>query len=475
MPRERQVYLLDPQKLTQEAIAVTFAKTSRSPHTFEEIAKELTEEKTAQFHERWVVGYGHSSVAEHAVLHIAVENISRLAAECLESNRLASYTEKSSRYQKWRDDDFVIPGELGGNHLRKTYIEVCQHLFEIYRKALATLPPVVRKNHLQEEGEQDKAYESRIQNLTVDIARFLLPAASLTNVGVSINARALEYALRKMLSNPVEEVKQVGREIKEQAIKVTPILVKYADSMPYFVEACSELSTYGEKNSSQKIETSEWCTLVNHSLYAEEQILSAVLYRFSNLGFREAFQKIIKMDLEEKTKLVECLLANRGEHDEPMRELEYANFTFDLILDQGAYYELKRHRMMTQTTQPLGADLGYSIPRDIADSTIFLEYESVMKEVGLAWKQLYENVPHAAAYLVPNAFNRRVLVNLNLRSAFHMIQLRTTSNAHFSIRRVAQRMAEEIGKVSPLMSQFIVMNKGETWDEIEKRYFSKVR
>ena len=38
----------------------------------------LSDEKSADFHEKWVVGYGHSSVAEHAVLHIALENVSRL-------------------------------------------------------------------------------------------------------------------------------------------------------------------------------------------------------------------------------------------------------------------------------------------------------------------------------------------------------------------------------------------------------------
>jgi thymidylate synthase ThyX len=474
MPRERQVYLLDPQKLTQEAIAVTFAKTSRSPLTFQEIANELTEEKTAQFNERWVVGYGHSSVAEHAVLHIAVENISRLAAECLESNRLASYTEKSSRYQKWGDDDFVIPSELNGHPLRSNYVAVCHHLFNVYRKALIALPPVVHMNHPQENGEQDKAFETRIQNLSIDIARFILPAASMTNVGVSINARALEYALRKMLSNPVDEVREVGKEIKAQAVKVAPILVKYAESMPYLMDTCNELSSYGRKVSSAKKKSLDWCRLVEYSPNVEEQILAAVLYRFSNLSFDDAIGKIKKMDLEEKTSLIECLLGDRGEHDEPLRELEYANFTFDLILDQGAYYELKRHRMMTQTPQPLGADLGYTIPKAIAESTMFAEYQNVMEEVKNTWQQMTDEVPGVAAYLVPNAFNRRVLVNLNLRSAFHLLQLRTAPNAHFSIRRIAQRMAEEIGKVSPLMSQFISMNKGETWDEIENRYFSKV-
>ncbi len=81
---DRQVYLLDPQCLKPEVIAVAFAKTSRSPESFREIAAQLTNEKSAEFHEKWVVGYGHSSVAEHAILHVAVEGLSRLAVETLE-------------------------------------------------------------------------------------------------------------------------------------------------------------------------------------------------------------------------------------------------------------------------------------------------------------------------------------------------------------------------------------------------------
>jgi len=106
MTHERQIYLLDPRQLPPETIAVTFAKTSRSPESFRQIAAELTDQKSSEFNEKWVVGYGHSSVAEHAILHIAAENVSRLAVECIESNRLASYTEKSTRYQTWQPDAF---------------------------------------------------------------------------------------------------------------------------------------------------------------------------------------------------------------------------------------------------------------------------------------------------------------------------------------------------------------------------------
>ena len=81
MTRIREIYLLDPACLPPETIAVAFAKTSRSPESFKQIAAELSDENSANFHQKWVVGYGHSSVAEHAVLHIALENISRLAVE----------------------------------------------------------------------------------------------------------------------------------------------------------------------------------------------------------------------------------------------------------------------------------------------------------------------------------------------------------------------------------------------------------
>src|SRR5574338_430659 len=125
---EREIYLLSPKELSPETIAVAFAKTSRSPESFRAIAGQLSEEKSAQFHEKWVVGYGHASVAEHAVLHIAFENVSRVAIESIESNRLASYTEKSTRYQRWDPGNFMVPPELEAHSLRGEYEETMRSL-----------------------------------------------------------------------------------------------------------------------------------------------------------------------------------------------------------------------------------------------------------------------------------------------------------------------------------------------------------
>ena len=109
--------------LTEEEMAVVFAMTSRRPEPFDEIARQVNAQKAADFHERWVLGYGHSSVAEHAVLHIAVEDISRLACDTIEDNRLASYTEKSSRYQVLPRYGYHVPAELPlHSNARRTYV-----------------------------------------------------------------------------------------------------------------------------------------------------------------------------------------------------------------------------------------------------------------------------------------------------------------------------------------------------------------
>ena len=162
--------------------------TKPSPAT-RDIAAELSDEKSAQFHEKWVVGYGHASVAEHAVLHIAVENVSRLAVESLESNRLASYTEKSTRYQVWGPDSFYTPRGIAESALAQDYQSRLASLFDLYRRSLEPMKKLMQARHPRKDGESDARWDGRIRSRYVDCCRFLLPAASLANVGVTANAR----------------------------------------------------------------------------------------------------------------------------------------------------------------------------------------------------------------------------------------------------------------------------------------------
>ncbi len=472
---QRDIYLLSPRALSPETIAVAFAKTSRAPESFRAIAAELSDESSAQFHEKWVVGYGHASVAEHAVLHIAFEGVSRLAIESIESNRLASYTEKSTRYQKWDSNDFTIPPELEGHPLRADYENTVRLLFKAYADSLVPVRSLIFERFPRRPNESDEAWDRRIRSKYVDSCRFLLPAASLANVGMTANARVIENTIRKMLSHELAEVREIGAKVKEVAKAETPTLVKYAEVVPYLVETGKEISlTPCPSPSGRGVGVREgWCCLIDYDKNGETKVLAAALYRFGEMAYADALSYVKDVGEEAKAGLAESLLGRLGKYDVPLRELEYSTYTFDLVMDQGAYAEFKRHRMMTQTPQRLTTRLGYATPQLITEAGFGSAYEAAMDAASQMFEKLYAFDPNVAQYVVPNGFNRRVLAEFNLREAFAFCQLRSAANAHFSIRRVAQRMYEEISRAHPLLTKYMKL-PDETWQGVEENHFTKL-
>lgn len=458
--------------MSPETIAVAFAKTSRSPLSFREIASELTDEKSARFHEKWVVGYGHASVAEHAVLHIAFENVSRLAIECIESNRLASYTEKSTRYQKWEPDSYHLSEEVSGTQYEEIYRGACDALFAAYREALGPVREVVRSKFPRREGESDSRWDSRLRSRYVDACRFLLPSAALANVGMTANARTLEHAISKMLSHPLQEVRNIGAEVREIGQLEAPTLVKYADRNPYLAETDEELA---RRAGELRVEPDgDWLSLIAYDPEAPLRVLAAALYAHQPASLAAIVGSLEAMPQTDLEALAGSLFSGIGEFDAPIRPLEHACYTFDALMDQGAYFEVKRHRMMTQSPQMLSCDLGYTMPRLIEEAGFDSRYRDAMEAARRAYEALAAWNPAVAAYVVPNGYKRRVLMSLNLREAYHFCELRSTPNAHFSVRRVAMRMAELLREAHPLLTRFMRLPEDETWRSIEEEHFSEV-
>ncbi len=477
MPRTRDVYLLDPREYSPETIAVAFGKTSRSPETFRQIASELTGESSAEFNEKWVVGYGHSSIAEHAVLHLAIENISRLAVECLESNRLASYTEKSTRYQKWNADDFYTPEEFSDPASRKIYTEICGHLFHLYESSLPILYESIDKETPVDTSVSEARRKRLILTAAGDVSRFFLPVAAFANVGVTINARALEHAITKMLSNPLKEVRSLGDEIKRISQQTVPTLVKYADEQ---VSLTSTASFYKNFVAGQ-ITDNDVCKegqrgskLLHFDADLEIKILIATMMRYSDINYAQSEKIVDSLDESDKNSCLEAIFKPLADHDIPIRELEYGNFLFEITLDQGAYLELKRHRMMTQTPSPFTPRFGYSIPAQIVKAGLLDIYIDAMEKAIEAFEKLKIISIPAASYILPNAFNRQVLLQSNLRSLYHFLALRSSPTAHFSMRRIAHQMTDQVRDCLPSLGRYIRVNTTETAAEIESRYFYQV-
>ena len=298
----------------------------------------------------------------------------------------------------------------------------------------------------------------------------------MTSVGNSPCATAL--------SSPLAEIREIGETVKAVAQGELPTLVKYADRVEYWVTTGNDLYHRAHEehrendnkdsvNSVVSMVSENRYDLVDYDKDGEDKVLAAVLYRFGNMSFNAAMEKVKNASQAEREQIAETLLGSLGKWDVPLRELEHCTYTFDLVMDQGAYAEFKRHRMMTQTPQLQTAALGYATPRLITEAGFGSQYAAAMETARSTWEKLNEFNPYVAQYVVPNGFNRRVLATFNLREAYAFCQLRAASNAHFSIRLVAQGVHERIARVHPLLAKYMAL-PDEPRGKIEEEYFSQI-
>jgi thymidylate synthase ThyX len=465
---KRKIYSISG--LPEETVAVCFAKCSRSSESFLDIAEELSEEKSSKFHRKWVVGYGHSSVAEHAVVRLAMENVSLLAVEWIQDNRLASYTEKSSRYQIYDINRYVVPEELNKDkEAKKLFKETIDSLLTVYQKIQEPMKKYIEKTNPKERGEEEGRYQARIRGKYIDQIRFLLPSAMMANLGMTANARTWEYAISKWLSSGVLEVQKIGQEAKKEVRKICPTLVKYAQVNPY-LEEVGDFKVKGKG----KVGSKKVVEVVDADKGAVDKILASLIYKSLLESYKEIYKKVKKMNKKEKKKVLGKILKKRTEHDRLPRDFEQVYISFEVLCDQGAYYDLKRNRMMTQIRQRLGVENGYMMPKAVKEIGFTEEYEAVMEQVSEAYKKLVKRYPVAAQYLVTKAHNRRFLMKMNLRELFYFVRLRARKAGNFSYRRVALAILEETKKIYPEIMEFFFEERdlGKRV-KIEKKYFAR--
>lgn len=454
------------KNLSPETVAVTFAKCSRSAEPFDVIANELNEQKSAEFNEKWVVNYGHGSVAEHAFMNVAIENVSLIAVETIQANRLASFTEKSSRYQVYNRDRVHVPKVLYYDaRLLSAYLEAVNQLFNFYEKAIEPVRQRIMELYPNTPNDPEPVYQAKIKSKWIDVVRFALPNSCLANLGMSANARTMEYAITKMLSHPLEEVREIGESVKKVALEITPTLVKYANKNDYYEKnekyifeqskkAAEAGLTQYDRNNQLTVD------LIDYDEMAEEQIIAATLYRNNHLTLREARSVADQMSTQEKADFFEGIFAEaRNIYDKPPRELEYPYYTFDVLLDQGAYYDLKRNRIMTQTAQMLNADLGYFTPKMFDELGLGDEYRRTMDFAHNTAKMIAEKYPYEAQYITTKATARRFVMKMNLREAMYFIGLRSRQGGHFTYRKIGQMLYDQIERVHPNLAKYIMVDK----------------
>lgn len=451
LPHVRRIYTLNGYP--PEVIAVAFAKTSRVPDAFDAIAAELSEEQSARFHEKWVIGYGHASVAEHAVLHLALENVSILAAKAIEDNRLASYTEQSTRYQVYSRDRFFRPRAVLASRHAERFVTACRALMASYTDwvgpMMAHLAPTVPRP----EKMAERAWETRLRSAACDVLRHLLPTATQTNLGWTVNARALEHAITKLRSHPLEELRAIGEEVRAVAAERVPTLLKYADPSDFLRETPRGLASLANEFIGAAPLDDQWDVhLVHFDADAEERVVAALLYAHTRTSCAEVLRRVRAMSPEERGRVLDEAVRRRGEHEQVGRAFETTSYTFDVLIDYGAFRDLQRHRMTTQINQPVTTAHGFVTPPEIDAAGLGEAYRGLMAQAREAFEAIAADQPEEAQYVVPLAFRKRTLFTLNLRELHHLVQLRSGPAGHPSYRRLVIRMLDEVRRVHPRLA-----------------------
>jgi hypothetical protein len=194
---------------------------------------------------------------------------------------------------------------------------------------------------------------------------------------------------------------------------------------------------------------------------AEDKIVASILYRFGNRSFDKVARDVALMGQSDKERVLRNYLGRMGDFDHPMRELEHENFSFEIVMDYGAFRDLQRHRICTQTNPLFTADLGYDVPADVVAAGVEAEYRLAMEKAKGVYDKVREKYPWEAQYLLPLGYRKRFLITMNLRELYHLIKLRTIPLAHDSYRRIAYRVYEVLKERYPILAEYIVCNYSE--------------
>lgn len=453
--KQPRVYTLDDRGLTQEQMAVIFAMTSRSPEPFDRIAETVSREKAADFHQRWVLDYGHASVAEHAVVHLAIESISRIAGDAIEQNRLASYTEKSSRYQVIERGDYHTPREINSEEALGHYHSTHTVLFDAYEQLLKQTTRWLSGEYPMEDRESSNAYNLRLRRMATDACRNVLPASILTNVGMTANARTLEHLISKLMSSDLEETAAIGESIREQARLTIPTLVKYADYSHYLADNQMGTASHILPHDAE-YQTPPAAALVEYQDDPTLELATALLYRNSAGSYPELRHHVSSMTRQQRASIISEACLDHGPHDELPREFETVEYTFEFTMDYGALREFNRHRMMTPLHKPLTTNLGTRTPTLIRDSKLTGTFEQATESAGKLHELLENEHGHMVAqYAVTHAHLQPVAARMNLRQLAHIIALRTSPRAHAAISEPVRLAAEAAAQAHPELFEAI--------------------
>jgi thymidylate synthase ThyX len=426
--------------------------------------------KAQSFYDRILDGYGDDSIGELGGASVAIENVSMLAAKMLEDSRIGgSPLEKSTRYVYF---DQKVHGEylfyrepvLMTSAYRDTYINMCNMLFDTYSRLIPPLTAMIDEQQPKNPDISKAAYTAALRAKVLDCLRGLLPASTLTNMGIYGNGRFYEQLVHKMNVSNLAEMQDIGKRMHEELSKVIPSFVRRSDlshhthiAFSRFNEAMqTEIAAVTERNLPHVERVGEpGVRLLDFNEDAVVNVAAALLFAHGDRGLGELRQHCKRLSEEELARILDAGCgARENRRQKSPRALEQANFTFEIIADFGVYRDLHRHRMLTQERQLLCCDYGFYVPPELIGTDLAGEYITAMQKAKEVFDLIAPELPEEAQYVVPMAYNVRWYFHINLRALQWLCELRSAAAGHPNYRLVAQMMAKQVCQVFPAFERF---------------------
>lgn len=479
-----------------EVQAYAMAKYSRSALSMKESLKELNEQKAEQFLDTFYFQYGHRSIADLAHVAFAIEKLSLLAAIVLVDEQRWDGQERSTRYQNFKKSGFYTPDFGADTASRDLYTQTAQMLFTEYEilseGMFRYLEERIPKPRDMDQGQYDRTLKAR----AFDISRYFLPLATNTSLGQIVNARTLETQIARLLSHTHSEVRQLGELLKQAArepsfnvthakmqevletvraadpalaeriapdllreVRVSPTLVKYAVANAYEMETRAQLrQAAAELMQGAAVAPAKAVELLDDDPL-EIELATTLLYAQSHYPYKQLREAVAALTDQRRHELIDLGLNKRGKHDElPRPFCAGQKFRFDVLMDIGGFRDMHRHRRCTQIEQGFTALHGYGEPEEIRPSGMKDRYREVMQRAAAVVAQVAQgSSPEAeqnSHYLLPLAYRKRCLFNMDFAEVLYISELRTTAAGHASYRQVAYAMYEATAKRYPALAPY---------------------
>jgi thymidylate synthase ThyX len=478
-----------------------FARYSRYPGTLrrmflDEFAGDLPElgerwdgdegDRAAQLYERIFLGYGDDSVAQLGGAHVACEWVSNVLTKILQRPRLGAYLEQSTRYLAY---DAPMPDPPGGYRyyrdpdLGPSYEHAMDELFSTYSSALPRVTAWAEREYPRAADEAPAAHARALKAKSLDLLRGLLPASSLSHMGIFATGQTYEQLILHLLAHPLPEARHYGRMILDELKAVMPSFVarvERPDRGGEWIGYLESRARAGERWAARLGLGGEPAVAPSVRLLRvegdEEDLLVALLFESTSSSEESIRDAISTLEHDDRAAMLADLVGNRANRrHRPGRGFEALRYRFEIVSDYGAFRDLQRHRMLTVQWQTLTPDLGAGVPEQVELAGCADAYRRALEVSENEYHRLVDaGLRRAAPYALCLGYRIRFILDLNAREAMQLIELRSGREGHPSYRAVAHEMHARIAAVHPAVADAMTHIDRDTEPRLE-RILSEIR